>query len=240
MHIPKTGGSTLVSNVKKFLQEDEIWTTQDYLKSKKEINLGDKVKFAAGHFKMEMVIKFPEPRKLVTLVRNPEDRIISAYRYLRLMGLNPKLYQEDILARLAFDHNFEEFLNFTEVKESISFNNMFTRYYLDRSFCYVKEGQLKKITDSDLAQSKVNLGKFDKVYTSSQIHEAIGYCREICKIPLDKKIRDKNITDDLQLKKEKKFNSDDSFYLPTKEECKQVKIPDHYTHHDSKLLQSYL
>ncbi len=84
LHLPKTGGTTLHNLLIKHFEEDEICKERtNELAKVSEEEIGSKRLFS-GHFTYNTVIqKIPEPRKIITLLREPKSRILSEYYFRR-------------------------------------------------------------------------------------------------------------------------------------------------------------
>ena len=88
IHIPKSGGTSFFALLKDRLTSRHI-SIYDFL------NFGDylrQVDFLSGHVPFYAFIFGDRPRKLCTIVRNPVDRVISLYKYIRT---TPEHYAHD-------------------------------------------------------------------------------------------------------------------------------------------------
>ena len=98
-HIPKTGGTTLRKAVSKLFEQDNIFiidrkyslNTLENLSEKKKT----KIKFVAGHCCFGVHTFLLEPFTYITLLRDPIERIVSHYYFMRSCPNNsPKFYEQ--------------------------------------------------------------------------------------------------------------------------------------------------
>jgi hypothetical protein len=92
LHIPKTGGRSLQNIILRNYSEDEV--VVDAHKKGDELSAWDEerklnIRYVQGHFIFGIHSKFPQPCKYVTLLRDPIDRVISHYYYVRRSPSHP-------------------------------------------------------------------------------------------------------------------------------------------------------
>ncbi|TDL92489.1 hypothetical protein E2R55_05510 [Vibrio vulnificus] len=88
MHIPKTGGTTLSEIFRKQYKVNEIFDHDSYeTKIKKVDQLSGeekrKIKAVAGHYYYGIHLHFSKPSNYFTMLRDPVDRVISLYYFLK-------------------------------------------------------------------------------------------------------------------------------------------------------------
>lgn len=96
VHVPKTGGVTLIRALEKVVGKDKTIRFARGGKEQKEEYLAlpdDKLRafhFIAGHFSLAFFLRKPiSDYKIVTLVREPVDRELSAYYYMKISEKHP-------------------------------------------------------------------------------------------------------------------------------------------------------
>ncbi len=83
LHIPKCGGATLQSIIRRHLSKAETFITVPPWEKSKALLLGlteyqrNSIKFLTGHFSYGIHEAIPSPATYITMLRNPVDRIIS-------------------------------------------------------------------------------------------------------------------------------------------------------------------
>lgn len=90
LHIPKNGGNTLHSILKRIYQEDTIFDIEvinnTRLNTQEFIDLSQKerakIKILKGHMLYGLHTHLEGPSKYITFLRKPEDRIVSFYKYV--------------------------------------------------------------------------------------------------------------------------------------------------------------
>lgn len=88
LHIPKTGGTTLSHILRKQYESNKIYD-HGYLKGeKKDFNQlleeeKKNIKAVCGHFSYGVHQFFPQPSRYFTMLRDPVDRVISSYYFLK-------------------------------------------------------------------------------------------------------------------------------------------------------------
>jgi hypothetical protein len=106
-HIPKTGGLTLRSIIDRQYRPDQIYKYPAHHQKEAVKNLSatqrEKIKCVYGHCRFGIHRYFRRPFRYITMLRDPVNRVISAYYYLK-SSTNNKLYAK------ANRMSFEEFI----------------------------------------------------------------------------------------------------------------------------------
>jgi Sulfotransferase family len=106
-HIPKTGGLTLRSIIDRQYRPDQIYRypAHQYQEALKKLSTvqREKIRCIYGHCRFGIHRYFHRPFRYITLLRDPVNRVISAYYYIK-SSPNNKLYTK------ANRLSFEEFI----------------------------------------------------------------------------------------------------------------------------------
>jgi len=108
LHLPKNGGSTINSILNRFYKKENIfsvtWTgTQGNLDDFYNLNKEQKnnIQLIRGHFSFGLHQHFDNSTEYFTFLRNPEDRILSFYTYVKRSPLN-RLYNKVTTENMSF------------------------------------------------------------------------------------------------------------------------------------------
>lgn len=94
IHIPKTGGMTLYSMIRDIYKPSELHKINPAMESLEKYrhlhqDRKDKVKVIYGHMDYRVRESLPPNSRYVTLMRNPVERVISHYHYVRRTANDP-------------------------------------------------------------------------------------------------------------------------------------------------------
>jgi hypothetical protein len=114
MHIPKTGGTTLSSIIQKQYNKNVVLIRNN------DMNVKDieKSNSLMGHLYFGIHHKLSKPCTYITMMRDPVERVISFYFYIKETELHPHHAEVNKMS-------FNEFINSKEY----DFNNLQTRYF---------------------------------------------------------------------------------------------------------------
>lgn len=135
LHIPKTGGSTLHHLLVQGRTDDEVCPERH--NGLHAFTAGELATYRifSGHFDHASTQLIPGRKVLVTMFRNPVDRLVSLYRFQRAHA-DAVIEQDNLyLALLANRHSMEEFFRLDEVRHHPSINNAMTRALTERLPC---------------------------------------------------------------------------------------------------------
>src|SRR5690625_603167 len=116
MHIPKTGGTTLSSIIQNQYNKN-IVLTEHIDMNVKDIEMSNSL---MGHFYFGIHDNFSKPCIYITMMRDPIERIISSYYYIKETELHPDHTKVNKMS-------FNEFIN----SKKYDFNNLQTRYFCE-------------------------------------------------------------------------------------------------------------
>lgn len=112
LHIPKTAGTSLHDVFTRYFRKQEICPERRRDLSHKPVEYFEPYRFFSGHFTAESIAKVPGKKFAFTILRNPQERIMSLYYFWRRHS--DKVIQAHNLAgpRLARDvKGMKEFLS---------------------------------------------------------------------------------------------------------------------------------
>lgn len=110
IHIPKTAGTSFREVIKKNLSKEEAYEANE---PKLDVNkVTDKTKIIYGHFPFGFHLKLEGEYKYLTLLREPVDRVLSWYYYIKQRGI------EDPLYNLVKEQTIEEFAKMTSNQQT--------------------------------------------------------------------------------------------------------------------------
>lgn len=98
MHIPKTAGTSIRNMIEKnfskderlYIYEESRWKTPYDIK-KMDHDTKKNIKIVYGHFLFGIHKYFDEPTKYMTIIREPVDRILSAYYHFKTIPAHKKI-----------------------------------------------------------------------------------------------------------------------------------------------------
>src|SRR5215217_1564772 len=84
IHVPKTGGSTLKRTIERWVVPDTpVWVPEKMNRTEWPDGLGTAV-IAGGHRTWNDVLNLPWTWDILVLLRDPLERVLSHYSYLRM------------------------------------------------------------------------------------------------------------------------------------------------------------
>jgi hypothetical protein len=128
LHIPKTGGTTLHHHFAAHFAPDEIFPERfSRLHRYTPEELG-RYRYFSGHFNFDQIRTIPGPLFIVTVLRDPTERLLSSYYFWRR-------HKAEVVARrqlegpaIARAGPMVDFLRSTHHEVQDSINNTMTRY----------------------------------------------------------------------------------------------------------------
>jgi hypothetical protein len=124
VHIPKTAGTTMVKILNSLYPPAQIFNVYRDLRGYAAAHLA-RYRLIRGHFPLHDVQYVPGPKRIFTILREPNARVLSQYRYHRSrlhLGLT-----EDVLAKKA-ELPINQYLNDPWIRRHDLVNNTQTRF----------------------------------------------------------------------------------------------------------------
>ncbi len=106
LHIEKTAGTSLVSYFEDEFGEDFLYAHPTELIELKKSGVLDRKTMVAGHFNFREVLRFFPNRTIITFLRDPVERVISFYNFVRERPIT-----KDAVTKISKELTLEEFLD---------------------------------------------------------------------------------------------------------------------------------
>jgi hypothetical protein len=132
LHLPKTGGSTLHELLVKGRPDEEICTARHNNLHAFAAGKLSKYRVFSGHYDYISSQLIPGPKAIITMFRNPIDRLVSLYNFQKAHRENVIEKEGLYLARLANAYSMAEFFQLDEIRNHPSINNAMTRMLSQR------------------------------------------------------------------------------------------------------------
>lgn len=106
LHIEKTAGTSLVSYFEDEFKDDFLYAHPTELPKLKKSGVLDSKTMVAGHFNIKEILRFFPNRKIITFLRDPVERVISFYNFVRERAIT-----NDPITRISKELELDEFLD---------------------------------------------------------------------------------------------------------------------------------
>lgn len=229
MHIPKTGGTTLHNVLTKHFYPDEICPERlNDLKKYPQSSL-EKYRFFSGHYDRENIKYIPQNVKIITILREPKNRILSVY-YFWKAHVSEVIERENLVGpRIAKKLNLLEFLKYADEGIPLNIDNIQVRTMLGRMYVGDK-GEYLIPKDEALAKA---IEYLDSLYAFGIMEEYLKTVNYFCTllgiappevIPVDKArsqlsqlnrfeaVKEEEITPEIQAELERLTELDSKLY----------------------------
>jgi hypothetical protein len=168
LHVPKAGGTALAGAMStRFGADESVDTYYAYDPDDEELNAA---RFVTGHVSMSILERFERPPYTVTMLRDPIERALSMYSYLRELDEptepRPRLEVHDRSVRLARQHSLDEF---------IAVAPELAEFYLGSWQARMLSGSRLDGRDGTLAEAIAGLGRCDFVGLAERPEESADW-----------------------------------------------------------------
>jgi hypothetical protein len=163
LHIPKCGGTTLHNMLRQWYQAENVHAERfNGLYGYTAASLASSVVFS-GHYDYYSTTLIPGPKKMISFLRDPMDRLVSLYNFHR--AHSPTIIERNNLQlpRWANEHNIDTYFAHPTIREHPAINNSIVRYFsnMPQVAHILKDGSMKSVTlDDMLDQALRNLETF--------------------------------------------------------------------------------
>lgn len=134
LHIPKTGGTTLHNLILKNFHSEKVCPERFNSLKKTPVEQLNSCNFFSGHYDWDNVEYIPGNKKIISLLRNPRDRILSLYHFWRSHTWE-YIKQHNLGGpRYAKTYELNEFLSLDEPAVISNIDNALIRNLLGRVY----------------------------------------------------------------------------------------------------------
>lgn len=107
LHIEKTAGTSLVSYFEDEFGDDFLYAHPSELVELKKSGVLESKTMVAGHFNIKEVLRFFPNRKIITFLRDPVERVISFYNFVKERAIT-----NDSITKISKEMELDEFLDY--------------------------------------------------------------------------------------------------------------------------------
>jgi Sulfotransferase family len=175
LHIPKTAGTSFHLLLTQYFGEQETCPIRNRQLDQVGDSLLSSYRLFSGHYFFNQIERIPAPRKLVTILREPRNRLISLYNFHRSFRWDRISSIEELgydSPRYAKELSFAEYLRCTEYSVRMNTDNAITRYLVGLNFVD-SNGQWTISEDSALNIALTHLQIFDGIGLVEKIHQTL-------------------------------------------------------------------
>lgn len=177
LHIPKSGGTTLHRILGEWFGVENLHPERhNGLYNYSAADLASKQVFS-GHYDYYSTHLIPGPRKKISFLRNPIERLISLYNFHR--AHKPEFVKRNNLKLASWANEFliDEYFANPEIRAHPAINNTMARYFSDEPQILFRWEGKPRGTQSDIdklsAQALRNIETFDFVGLLEHYEESI-------------------------------------------------------------------
>ena len=178
LHLPKTGGTTLHTQIACQFSSERIFPGRFPGLKTSLAEHGSDYDFFSGHFNATEINLIPGPLYLVTVLRDPRERLVSLYYFFRRQRADriaPAMRGTIECVRLAQTHDLLGFLRHGDVA-IVTDNTMARTLSGDASAAprtVVEGGQTVRLTGADVVSRAVaNLERFNIIGFTENLDDA--------------------------------------------------------------------
>ena len=165
LHIPKTAGTSFHLLLSRYYSSNAICPIRNGSIKHVSIDQLSQYNLFSGHYFFNHIERLPQPKLMLTLLRDPTRRILSLYNYQR--SFRWEVVEELEAAgwdtpRHAKTMPLAEYLRHSEPSVQQNVDNGITRYLIGQDYVY-PDGRLAVSDDSALNIAIANLEKFHAI-----------------------------------------------------------------------------
>ena len=163
LHIPKCGGTTLHNMLQQWFSPENVHPERfNGLYGYTGASLASSLVFS-GHYDFYSTTLVPGPKKMISFLRDPLDRLVSLYNFHR--AHSPSIIERNnlTLPRWANEHDIDAYFSHPTIRTHPAINNSIVRYFSDipQVAASQKRAELQDLTlDDMLEQALRNLESF--------------------------------------------------------------------------------
>jgi hypothetical protein len=248
LHIPKTAGQSVhTALVKAFGQEAICPARVNEQLARMTINELNRYQVFSGHLDWAMLDCIKGPKYVFTILRNPVDRILSFYFYLRDQAAKlpvEKLHKPEHQGlRAALELTPQEYFlgGTTHIRKFLDdhYDNFYAYYFASRHFqgraqLYGLMKRRELNSEDVLRMAKDNLGVLDDVFTINNMEEVFSTIRRLSDAGSGE-------IEEYQVNVNKNISADDRMerLLQLSGDDKLLKRIEHYCEMDNKIWDMY-
>jgi hypothetical protein len=204
LHLPKTGGTTLHNLLINNFHKDKICPERfNGLRNYSTDQLG-KFELYSGHFDLPSVNLIPGTKKIIMMIRDPVERLISLY-YFQRSHRHEVIERNNLgLARLANKYLIADFFKASEVRSHLAINNSMTAVLTQSIECNRWEeipGELSKQIDASFFAEKAmrELNDLSAFGIMERFDESVELIFSTINLPLPRKIEKMQVLDSIMM-----------------------------------------
>lgn len=199
IHLLKTGGTTLHSMLEAKFPSDRIWPHHHNSLHRYSVAELGRYDLFSGHFDFHSIGYIPRSHvKTVSIFRDPSDRLISFYRFLRSHP-SGREFEHNLFVHLAQRLSVEEFFEHADIRSRPEIHN---HYLLVFGFAYAQATEQWPPIDKNAITASL-----DRAFTNVRALTAIGITENFTEsaelvfrslnIPFHGSIKNLQVTDNL-------------------------------------------
>ncbi|WMS44902.1 sulfotransferase domain-containing protein [Acuticoccus sp. MNP-M23] len=173
LHIAKCAGSSLAVLLASNFPENEVFHRRDDVLGTLNSDTLRSYRFFHGHFTKHSVDAVPGPKRIVTVLRDPRERIVSLYHFWR--SHKPEVVERLNLRgpRIARQRPLLEFLKSKEPEVTVSIDNHMVRVMLGSLNLNQSQGFRLQDRDYAVETAITNLKRFNYVAFADTLDEDV-------------------------------------------------------------------
>lgn len=173
LHIAKCAGSSLALLLASNFPENQVFHRRDDVLGTLNSNDLRSFRFFHGHFTKHSVDAVPGPKRIVTVLRDPHERIVSLYNFWR--SHKPEVIERLNLRgpRIARKRSLLDFLKSEEPEVTVSIDNHMVRVMLGSLILNQSQGFRLQDRDFAVKTAITNLKRFNYVAFADTLDEDV-------------------------------------------------------------------